>query len=31
VNGFDETLKSGIDHDIWMKLALENYSGHELT
>jgi glycosyltransferase involved in cell wall biosynthesis len=25
VNGFDNILKSGIDHDIWMKLAVKNY------
>jgi len=26
VNGFDEDLISGIDHDIWMKLAVAGYS-----
>ena len=26
VGGFDETLISGIDHDIWMKLAVAGYS-----
>lgn len=25
VNGFDEKLVSGIDHDIWMKLAVADY------
>jgi glycosyltransferase involved in cell wall biosynthesis len=26
VGGFDDTLISGIDHDIWMKLAIAGYS-----
>ncbi len=26
VGGFDDSLISGIDHDIWMKLAVEGYS-----
>lgn len=26
IDGFDEELGSGIDHDIWMKLAVNNYS-----
>ncbi|MBW7896419.1 MAG: glycosyltransferase family 2 protein [Opitutaceae bacterium] len=26
VGGFDENLKSCIDHDFWMKLAVNNYS-----
>jgi glycosyltransferase involved in cell wall biosynthesis len=30
VNGFDTTLKSGIDHDIWMKLAIENYDSYNI-
>lgn len=30
VQGFDEKLISGIDHDIWMKLAVAGYSGHSI-
>jgi glycosyltransferase involved in cell wall biosynthesis len=30
VNGFDILLKSGIDHDIWMKLAIENYDSYNI-
>ena len=26
IGGFDESLVSSIDHDIWMKLAVNNYS-----
>lgn len=26
INGFDENLKSHIDHDIWMKMAKNNYT-----
>lgn len=27
VGGFDESLASSVDHDIWMALAVEGYSG----
>lgn len=30
VGGFDETLVSGIDHDIWMSLAVAGYSNEAI-
>lgn len=30
VNGFDNNLKSGIDHDIWMKLAVNNFCSYSI-
>ena len=31
VGGFDETLPSSIDHDIWMSLAANGYYAHSLN
>lgn len=31
VNGFDETLPSSIDHDVWMSLANNDYYGYAVN